>query len=58
MEYWTDKVLRSLSLFLCEQTNEVGRAVGGDLLAQQAKLYRSCVRYALRWAFAGSRETN
>jgi hypothetical protein len=39
MGYWTNERLRSLSLFLCEQTNEVGRAVGGDFVAQHAKFY-------------------
>jgi hypothetical protein len=48
MGYWTDERLRSLSLFLSEQTNEVGGAVGGDFVVHHAKLYGSCVRYKLR----------
>jgi hypothetical protein len=48
MGYRTDERLRSLLLFLSEQTNEFGRAVGGDFVAQHTKLYRSCVRCKLR----------
>jgi hypothetical protein len=48
MGYWTDDRVRSLSLFLSDQTNEVGRAGGGDFVVQRTELHRSCVRYKFR----------
>ena len=46
----TDEHLRDLSLFLGEQINEYGRAVGRVFLGSLATIYRSFLRYTLRYA--------
>jgi uncharacterized protein YecT (DUF1311 family) len=50
MSHDADDRLPGLSLFLCEQANEVPRGLGHIFMGDLAKIYRSCVRYKSRWA--------